>query len=227
MHLAKPCLDVGLFTDDVAAQCTFWSDVVGLGSPQELEIEPGWVQHRFDAHGSVIKVNHLVAGLPPAPPSGVTAVTVAVAGRDGAWTGEHPGGGAVSAVAPGGDGVTGIGITLSSPDPERLVAFYHDTLGFDATGPSAVRCGQTPLVVVEGPGGSPTDEVVGPGYRYLTVQVHDVDHEIDEVVRRGGRLLRAPEFVAGVARIGFVADPDGTWIELSARASLTGIRIPS
>lgn len=227
MQLAKPCLDVGLFTDDVAAQRGFWSDVVGLGPAQELEIEPGWVQHRFDAHGSVVKVNHLASGLPAAPPSGIVAVTVGVDGRDGTWSGEHPGGGAVALVAPGGDGVTGIGITLSSPDPERLVAFYRDALGFEATGPLAVRCGGTPLAVVEGPGGSPTDDVVGPGYRYLTVQVHDVDHEIDEVLRRGGRLLRAPAFVAGVARIGFVADPDGTWIELSARASLTGIRIPS
>lgn len=227
MHLAKNQLDVGLFTSDVAAQRGFWSDVVGLGPAHRLEIEPGWVQHRFDAHGSVIKVNHLAAGLPQAPPSGVTAVTVAVADRDGTWRGEHPGGGTVSVVGPGAGGVTGIGVTLSSPDPERLVAFYRDTLGFEATGPLAVRCGETPLAVVEGPGGSPTDDVVGPGYRYLTVQVHDVDHEIDEVVRRGGRLLRAPAFVAGVARIGFVADPDGTWIELSARASLTGIRIPS
>jgi lactoylglutathione lyase len=225
MHLAKDRLDVGLFTDDAAAQRDFWADRVGLGAAQELEIEPGWVQHRFDAHGSVIKVNHLARGVPPAPPSGVTAVTVA-ADRDGPWTGEHPGGGTVSVIGPGGD-VTGIGITLSSPDPERLVAFYRDVLDFEATGPLAVRCGQTPVAVVEGPGGSPTDDVVGPGYRYLTVQVHDVDREIDEVLRRGGRLLRAPAFVAGVARIGFVADPDGTWIELSARASLTGIRIPS
>ena len=37
------------------------------------------------------------------------------------------------------------------------------------------------------------------------------------------RLAQAPVSLGQVARYGFVADPDGNWIEISARTSLTGI----
>ena len=69
------------------------------------------------------------------------------------------------------------------------------------------------------------DHVVGPGFRYLTVQVFDADAEMSGIVARGGRIVRDAVSFAGVARFGFVADPDGNWIEISARTSLAGIEI--
>jgi lactoylglutathione lyase len=225
MRLAKPRLDIGLFTDDIDAQRGFWGDVVGLRVDHELKIERGWVQHRYDAHGSVVKVNHIEAGIPGRPPSGITGLTVAVDGQTEPWVGRHPGGDRVELVAPGTGGVTGIGVTLTSPDPDRLYGFYRDAMEFEPVAPGVLRCGETVVTVFEGPGGADADDVVGPGFRYLTVQVFDADAEAAEIARRGGRIVREPISFAGVARFGFVADPDGNWIEISARTSLTGIQV--
>lgn len=227
MRLAKPQLDIGLFTDDIGPQRSFWGGRAGLRLDHELTLEPGWVQHRFDAHGSVVKVNHIAAGVPLRSPSGITGLTVAMEGRTGVWTGVHPGGDHVALVPPGAGGVIGVGITLTSADPDRLLGFYRDALEFEPIARDTVRCGESLITVAEGPGGRDTDDVIGPGFRYLTVQVFDADAEMAGIVRRGGRIVRDPVSFAGVARYGFVADPDGNWIEISARTSLTGVEVTS
>jgi lactoylglutathione lyase len=61
-----------------------------------------------------------------------------------------------------------------------------------------------------------------PGYRYLTVQVWDCDEEFARAVEGGGTAGMAPRTMGEVARFGFVRDPDGNWLEISQRASLTG-----
>jgi lactoylglutathione lyase len=226
MRLAKEHLDIGLFTNEVDRQLEFWAHTIGLRLDHVLKLEPGWLQHRFDAHGSVVKVNDLTTPLPPRPPSGFTGLTIAATGTGQDWAGTHPGGDQVAVVAPGTGGVVGIGITVASPDPGRLLRFYRDGLEFDQVAPHVVRCGDSLLTVVEGPGGCEADDVVGPGFRYITVQVFDADAECAGIVRRGGRMVREPVSFAGVARVGFVADPDGNWIEISARTSLTGIAVP-
>lgn len=235
MRLAKPHLDIGLFTNDVETQRKFWSDVAGLRLDHELTLEPGWVQHRFDAHGSVIKVNHLSWALPPLPPSGLAGLAIACPPGTPAWDGVHPGGDRVQLVPSGTGGVTGIGITISSRDPARMIDFYRTAMEFEPDGPDSLRCGDTLLTIVEGAGGqdsSPTNPdgtswegLIGPGFRYTTVQVFDADEECARIVEQGGRLVRKPLSFAGVARVACVADPDGNWIEISARTSLTGIEV--
>lgn len=241
MRLAKPRLDIGLFTADIGPQREFWGQRAGLRLDHELPFARGWVQHRFDAHGSVVKVNHIAAGIPRRPPSGITGLTVAAEGRTQPWSGEHPGGDRVELVAPGSGGVTGIGITLTSADPDRVLAFYRDAMEFAPAGPATVRAGDTLLTVVEGPGVQRPEagpdpgygdlphlgygDLIGPGFRYLTVQVFDADVEMSGIVARGGRIVRDAVSFAGVARFGFVSDPDGNWIEISARTSLTGIEV--
>jgi lactoylglutathione lyase len=61
-----------------------------------------------------------------------------------------------------------------------------------------------------------------PGYRYLTAQVWEVDVEHAAILARGGNEGRPPVTLGTTARISFVRDPDGNWIEISQRASLTG-----
>ena len=220
MKLAKPHLDLGLFTNDIAAQRGFWANEVGLRLDHELEMEPGWVQHRFDAHGSVIKVNHRRAALPDEVRSGYAALLIA---SDTPWEGTHPGGDRVSRVTPGEHGVVGVGVVVTSPEPDRMMEFYLGAMEFEAAGRRVARCGDSLLFVEKGPGGAPTSSFVAPNFRYLTIQIFDADEACDAVVRRGGRLGRAPVSFRDVARYGFVCDPDGNWIELSARASLTGV----
>ncbi len=222
MRLAKPHLDLGLFTNDIVAQQKFWGETVGLRLDHELKLGKGIIQHRYDAHDSVIKVNHFPDAFPAQPPSGYTGLTIARAEQP-AWSGQHPGGETVRLVPPGTDGVVGIGVTVSTPDPARMMAFYIEAMEFELAAPNVARCGDSLLFVVEGPGGSDSEDFIGPDFRYLTVQIFDADQACDEIVARGGRLGRKPVTHGEVARYGFVLDPDGNWIEISARASLTGI----
>jgi len=222
MRLAKPHLDIGLFTNDITSHRTFWGEQVSLRLDHELDLGNGWVQHRYDAHDSVIKVNHVPDPLPPLPPTGYSGLTIARAGAT-AWEGRHPNGDTVRVVEPGTDGVVGIGITVTTPDPGRMMDFYLQAMEFERAGPMTARCGDSLLFVEEGPGGSEADDFIGPAFRYLTVQIFDADESCEQIVARGGRLARAPITHGEVARYGFVCDPDGNWIEISARASLTGI----
>lgn len=225
MRLAKPHLDLGLFTPDIAPHTAFWGDTVGLRLDHLLPFDDLWVQHRYDAHDSVIKVNHYRHSLPAHPPSGYVGLTIARAGVT-PWEGRHPGGQWVRVVPPGTDGVARIAVTVSTPEPARMLDFYLGAMEFDAAGPNTARCGDTLLFVEKGPGGGETEYFIGPGYRYLTVQIFDADAECAAIVARGGRLGRAPVNFGQVARYGFVLDPDGNWIEMSARTSLTGIAPP-
>lgn len=224
MKLAKPHLDIGLFTQRIGDQRAFWGERAGLRLDLELKLRKSWIQHRFDAHGSVIKVNHFEPAMPDWSPSGYVGVTIA---RDGArpWQARHPDGGLVRLVPTGTDGVVRLGITVSTPNPARMMEFYLKAMEFEQAGPHIARCGDTLLFVEQGPGGEWHEDFVAPGNRYLTVQIFNADEACDGIVARGGRLARAPVNYGEIARVGFVADPDGNWIEMSARASLTGIAV--
>lgn len=226
MRLAKPHLDLGMFTADIDDHRRFWGEDIGLRLDHELPFDALWVQHRYDAHGSVIKVNHYRHPMPDVAPSGLAGLTIA---REGVSPREArtPGGEWVRLVTPGTNGVVRIGITVRTPEPQRLLDFYLGVLEFEAAGPMTARCGDSLLFVEKGPGGTLTPDFMGPGFRYLTIQIFDADAETAACVARGARLGRAPVNFGTIARYGFVLDPDGNWIELSARASLTGVAPPT
>jgi lactoylglutathione lyase len=226
MRLAKQHLDIGLFTNDIASHRQFWGQTVGLRLDHELPFGNGTVQHRYDAHDSVIKVNHVPEPLPRLGNSGYAGLSIARAGAP-AWEGRHPGGDMVRLMPPGTEGVVGIGITVRSPDPARMLEFYVKAMEFEKTGPASVRCGDTMLFVEPGPApDNDRSDFVGPNFRYLTVQIFNCDEACAQIAARGGRIARQPVTLGKVARYGFVCDPDGNWFEISERASLTGVVPP-
>jgi lactoylglutathione lyase len=225
MKLLKAHLDIGLFTNQIAEQRAFWSDTIGLRFDHDIALGRGIVQYRYDAHGSVIKVNHLSTPLPVQRRTGYVGLTIA--SHDARrYEGLHPDGDAVRLLRSGTDGVTGIGITVRTPDPARMMRFYLGAMEFEQVGDHVARCGDSLLFVTEGEGGQESDDFVGVAFRYLTVQIQDADIALRDIVERGGRMARAPITLGTVARYGFVADPDGNWIEISARASL-GAHVPA
>ena len=54
------------------------------------------------------------------------------------------------------------------------------------------------------------------GIRSITVPVADVDATCTELRARGVTVKSEPQDFAGVARIAFIVDPDGNWIELAS-----------
>ena len=136
MRLAKPHLDIGLFTNDIARQTAFWSEDAALALDFKLKIDANLTQHRYDAHGSVIKVNEAKGPLPVRAPSGFVELMIAHGGAERVLA--HPGGDTVRLVPNGTQGVTGIGIVIRTSARAAMLAFYRDALGFTPEGEAAL-----------------------------------------------------------------------------------------
>ena len=229
MELAKRHIDLGLFATNIDSDLNFWQSTVGLKFDHSLHLEAPVVpapttQHRHDANGSVIKVNHfheqLIHSLDA--PSGYQGLAIA---RDIDKEIEYITSSKefVRIVPKGTDQIDGIAITVLSNNTTRLKDYYTKVLGLEPAGPNTVRCGDSLLFLEKGIGGRQTSTFVGEGFRYLTIQVFDADKTCSEIKRLGGRIGMSPISVGKIARVGFALDPDGNWIEISARTSLTGI----
>ena len=142
-----------------------------------------------------------------------------------------PEGNRVTLVPKGMYGIERIGIRLGVRDVATHRRFYREALGLPeaapADGAATFLAGDT-VLIVEQAADAPDDAAFeGKGWRYITFQVFEVDREHAHVLAQGGREARAPVTLGTTARISMVRDPDGNWIELSQRASLTGSLQPS
>jgi catechol 2,3-dioxygenase-like lactoylglutathione lyase family enzyme len=222
VNLAKPHVDVGLHTNQLEPMLEFWQQEVGLPFEEMLPVGGGSRQHRHGMNGSVLKINHARDPLPEGEPSGYRELFIA---RDG--IAEHrrlvdPDGNIVTLVPRSEGWCDGIAVRLAVRYSPAFHHFYGAALGLEPAGSHAYRCGDSILLFDEVPDTRPTGDIHGKGYRYLTVQVWDCDTEYQGILARGGAAGRAPLTLGATARFGFVRDPDGNWIEISQRASLTG-----
>jgi lactoylglutathione lyase len=222
MQLAKPHLDVGLFTGQREAQLAFWQQTVGLAFDHIGKLGGGLQQLRHHANGSIIKVNHARDRLPPAPPSGIVGVRIARPGLGMRSELADPDGNRVALVPPGEDGVTGIAIELAVSDRSAHRRFWCEVMQFESPAPDVYLCGDSRIVVVDERRVARSDDWRAPGWRYLTVQVHDCVAEHAGIVARGGQEGAPPRVLGEAVRYSFVRDPDGNFIEISQRASLVG-----
>jgi predicted enzyme related to lactoylglutathione lyase len=144
-----------------------------------------------------------------------------------------PEGNRVSLVPSGMYGIAHISIRLGVRDVEAHRRFYTEALELppgEATGIDGAitfLAGDT-VLIIEPAADAPYDATIeGKGWRYITFQVFEADREYAHVLAHGGREARAPVTLGTTARISMVRDPDGNWIELSQRASLTGSLEPA
>ena len=105
-------------------------------------------------------------------------------------------------------------------DTDAFARFYGERLGLKPDGPHAFRLGESRIVAAEGPAPARAGWRER-GLRYMTVQIFDCDGLTAALERQGVEVGMAPRTI-GQVRYSFVRDPDGNWIELSERASLTG-----
>lgn len=220
MDLAKDRLDIALVSDRPELPA-FYRDEAGLPLEEVLSLQPGWDQHRHDLAGSVLKVN-VRADRALAGRTAITEVLAAHDGLDAPRALTDPDGTRLTLVPRGSDGVEQLLVRLAGPDPERALAFWTETLGWECADARTARCGRTLVHLEEGPAPDRVDLGAARGWSYLTVQVQDCDTEHTAVLARGGEEALAPRTIADVARVSFVCDPDGTMLEISERRSLTG-----
>lgn len=88
--------------------------------------------------------------------------------------------------------------------------------------PGRYRVGDTLVRCDVEAGLAPMTTRAGAGWRYLTVQVFDVDAEHARLVGLGFGEELAPVTLGSTARISFVRGHDGLFLEVSQRANLTG-----
>jgi catechol 2,3-dioxygenase-like lactoylglutathione lyase family enzyme len=226
MRLAKPRLDIGFATNNAPAALAFWQNKIGLPFNYTQPIRRGYKQHRHDLCGSVLKINQLYEPIPNNPPSGYRELLIAREGILAPSTLSDPDGNRVALVPQGYLGIERIGIRLGVRDVHEHRRFYTQALGLREVEPisdgAAFLAGDT-VLIVEASADAPHDAAFeGKGWRYITFQVFEVDREHANVIAQGGREAHAPKTLGSVARVSMVRDPDGNWIELSQRASLTG-----
>ncbi|MFC3067725.1 VOC family protein [Phenylobacterium soli] len=226
MQLAKPRVDIGLSTNHLEPMLAFWQNEAGVPFDHLLPIRPGQDQHRHDANGSVLKINHHAEPLPANPPAGYRELIIA---REGLTAPRHladPEGNRVSLVPPGWQGVRQVGVRIAVRDLAAHRRFYREALELPEEEPERTpgrfRAGETLIILEEDPSAPVDAAMQGPGWRYITFQVFKVDEEHAKVLARGGREALAPVTLGSTARISMVRDPDGNWIELSQRASIVG-----
>jgi len=233
MKLAKPRIDIGFATNNASAALAFWQNEIGLPFDHTQPIRRGYKQHRHDLCGSILKINQVYEPLPDNPPSGYRELLIARDGVSAPRPMVDPEGNGVALVPKGSFGIERIGIRLGVRDVEAHRRFYTEALGLQqgepagANGVMTFLAGDT-VLIVEGTPDAPHDATFeGKGWRYITFQVFEVDREHAYVLAHGGREARAPVTLGTTARISMVRDPDGNWIELSQRASLTGSLEPA
>jgi lactoylglutathione lyase len=222
MNLAKNHIDVGLFSNQRDAQLAFWQGPVSLPYDHLGKLGGGMQQHRHHMNGSILKMNHAREPLPALPPSGIVEVLIA---RDDLDTPRHlidPDGNRVTLVPKGCEGVVGVGVVLRVNNRDATDRFYRHVMQFEAAGRGVYRCGDSLVIVGEEGKVEKSAEWRAPGYRYTTVQIWDAAKEHAGILARGGEEGAPLRVLGETVRYSFVRDPDGNFIEISQRASLTG-----
>jgi catechol 2,3-dioxygenase-like lactoylglutathione lyase family enzyme len=225
MQLAKPIIDVGLSTNNLEPMLQFWQHDAAVRFDHVLPVRRGQKQYRHEEQGSVIKLNHHAEPLPEAPPSGYRELIIARAGHETPRRLADPDGNPVRLVPLGHDGVTQIGIVMAVRSLAAHRKFYGEQLGFAEQswpGGTAFRLGDSLILLAEDPAATADPVRQARGWRYITLQVADIDAVHGELLANGVREGFAPVTLGDVARISMILDPDGNWIELSRRASIVG-----
>jgi catechol 2,3-dioxygenase-like lactoylglutathione lyase family enzyme len=225
MQLAKTVIDIGLSTNNLEPMLRFWQQDVGLRFDHVLPVRRGQKQYRHDEQGSVIKINHHTDPLPKAAPSGYRELIIAREGLQKSQRMIDPDGNRVRLVPKGDDGVTQLAVAMGVRSLLEHRRFYGDILGFAEqpwSGGAAVRLGESLLLLGEDRAATVDPARQASGWRYITLQIADIDAVHDGLRSRGVREGLAPITLGDVARISMILDPDGNWIELSRRASIVG-----
>lgn len=221
MELAKPHLDVGIYTSNHAT-VEFYRDSLRLPYESYVPLGGGIRQHRFNIYGSVLKVNHSRSPVGDGPPAGYGRITLAgdANARVGSLT--DPDGNRLVLVPRGDAGTRSLKVDLNARDPEGCRRFYGEMLGLSRTGADGYLIGDSVVQIRDKPDHIPVPHSRHRGVRYITIQVQNVDKVYETLLSRGVRGVQPPRTLGKVARIAFVADPEENWIEISQRASYAG-----
>ena len=185
MELARPQVDVGIFTNKLEAMQAFYGDTLGLAFESMMPVGGRMRQYRYLANGSVIKLMHARDPLPPRHAGGYRTLTIATRQVSTPEALNDPDRNTIVLVPPGRDDVTQIEVRVGVTDVDALGGFYTQACGARPIGSNRYKIGDTifamfhdPVVkrVTAPPFADPLEVVramAAPGIRYVTVQVRN------------------------------------------------------
>lgn len=220
MNLAKPALDVGLYTNSIDSMLAFWQDQAHVKFDELLKVGGGLHQHRHGIGHSILKINHRREPVPTSTPSGLSVLEIASVAVDETLELIDPDGNEV--VLQPTDKLEGVNLCLHMRCNDLAASdhFYGQVLGLEGNIDEGFRVGDSRIKFKQG--NVAPIERTALGYRYMTMQVFDVLAEHQHILDLGGQEAMAPVRLGEVAYISFVCDPDGNYIEISQRKSITG-----
>jgi catechol 2,3-dioxygenase-like lactoylglutathione lyase family enzyme len=234
VDLAKRFVDVGIFTNRLEEMRAFYSERIRLPYEELLPVGGGVRQYRYGLLGSVLKINHSRDPLPARIAGGYRMLSISDPRTPMPLPMQDPDGNDIELVPTGHRGVNQIEIHIGVTDEAAFEHFYADAIQAERLAAGRFKLGETIISFKHDPAAarapkSPSaraTEVIASmravGMRYITVQVRDVDAEHRRFISMGVWEGAAPISLGAVARISFIRDPDGNFIEISQRASLTG-----
>jgi predicted enzyme related to lactoylglutathione lyase len=229
MELVKPQVDVGIFTNQLEAMQAFYGQRLGLQFESVLPVGGGFRQYRYLCNGSVIKLMHSRERLRPRRPGGYETLMIATPKVTQVEALPDPDDNAIELVPPGRDDVTQMEIRLGVKDVEAFGQFYTSAFGAVDIGQNRYQIGETIFGVyheheIHAPKitsfANPLEVVHAMaelGIQYVTLQVRNCDAAFSALKAAGATVAVEPSTFSTVARIAFVRDPDGNFIELSQR----------
>ena len=221
LKLAKPAMDVGLYTNNLDACLEFWQSLPEVTYSELLKLGGGAHQHRHAFGDSVIKLNHRRQPVSDAAPSGMQLLTLhSPRAAENLLT--DPDGSRCRTTAEQSEQIH-LTLSLAVADVQRSAQFYGEILQLEQASQNRFKVGASTIELVSAEvAPDPEHPRDALGLRYITLQVFDVVGVHSDVLARGGREGLAPVRLGEVAYISFVRDPDGHWIEISQRKSITG-----
>jgi lactoylglutathione lyase len=230
MELNRPQVDVGLFTNRIDAMKAFYGDNLGLQFESVLPVGGGFKQHRYVANGSIIKLMESRDPLPRRHPGGYETLIIASNRVTQPEAINDPDGNTIELVPFGHADVTQqVAVRLGVSDIDLFDDFYTKGCAAKPLDHHRYLIGETTFATFRhplsrrnkpAPMANLLDVVkamASIGIRYVTIQVKNCDAAYAELTAGGANVGVAPANFGEVARVAFVRDPDGNYIELAQR----------
>ncbi|MGA2410306.1 MAG: VOC family protein [Candidatus Binataceae bacterium] len=229
MELARQTVDVGFFTNQLEEMQKFYGEELGLQFESVMPVGGGLKQYRYLANGSVIKLMHTREPLPRRHPGGYEAVMIATPKVSIAKALADPDDNTIELLPPGSDDVNQIEVRVGVSNVDAFGEFYTKALGATPIGRNRYKIGETIFGVYHEPETTRKETplyanaldavkaMAGLGIRYITLGVRSCDDAFKQATAAGASAAVAPINFGTVARICFVRDPDGNFVEIAQR----------
>jgi predicted enzyme related to lactoylglutathione lyase len=230
MELATQGIEVGIFTNRIDEMRAFYGERLRLPFETMLPLGPGMNQYRYAMLGSILKLNHATDPLPPRRPGGYKKLTISDPRTPMPFQLGDPDGNEVSLVPAGQRGIKQIEIQLAVTDEGHFARFYGEVVGAEKLDANRFRIGASIIAFAKDPAAARAEkaglmhvmEVINTmravGIRYITIPVRNCEIEYRRLIATGAWEGSAPFALGDIAKIAFIRDPDGNFIEIAQLA---------